>query len=127
MGRDLPNGTMRLTEDDWLDVDWRKRKGDPPFDDIRRTARAMAGALDAKFMDNPPWYLSRVVTVHPVGGCPMGRDESEGVVDSYGRVFGYPGLIVADGSVLPGPVGPNPSTTIAALAHRFAEQAIDEA
>ncbi len=127
MGRDLPNGTMSLTEDGWLDVDWRKRKGDPPFDDIRRTARAMAGALDAKFMDNPPWYLSRVVTVHPVGGCPMGRDESEGVVDSYGRVFGYPGLVVADGSVLPGPVGPNPSTTIAALAHRFAEQAIDEA
>jgi cholesterol oxidase len=57
----------------------------------------------------------------------MGRDESEGVVDSYGRVFGYPGLIVADGSVLPGPVGPNPSTTIAALAHRFAEHAIAEA
>ena len=127
MGRDLPNGTMRLTDDGWLDVDWRKRKGDPPFDDIRSTARRMADALDAKFMDNPPWHLSRVVTVHPVGGCPMGRDEQGGVVDSYGRVFGYPGLYIADGSVLPGPVGPNPSATIAALAHRFAEQLIAEA
>jgi cholesterol oxidase len=127
MGRDLPNGTMRLTDEGWLDVDWRKRKGDPPFDDIRATARRMADALDAKFMDNPPWHLSRVVTVHPVGGCPMGRDETEGVVDSFGRVFGYPGLYIADGSVLPGPVGANPSTTIAALAHRFAEQAIAEA
>jgi cholesterol oxidase len=127
MGRDLPNGKMRLTDDGWLDVDWRKRKGDPPFDDIRATARLMAGALDAKFMDNPPWHLSRVVTVHPVGGCPMGRSEDEGVVDSYGRVFGYPGLYIADGSVLPGPVGPNPSTTIAALAHRFAERLIAEA
>jgi cholesterol oxidase len=34
--------------------------------------------------------------------------------------------LIADGSVLPGPVGPNPSTTIAALAHRFAEQAIKD-
>jgi cholesterol oxidase len=127
MGRDLPNGTMKLTDDGWLDVDWRKRKGDPPFDDIRKTARRMADALDAKFVDSPTWHLSRVVTVHPVGGCPMGRDESEGVVDSFGRVFGYPGLTIADGSVLPGPVGPNPSTTIAALAHRFAEQVIAEA
>ena len=127
MGRDLPNGTMRLTKEGWLDVDWRKRKGDPPFDDIRATAKRMADTLDAKFVDNPSWHLSRVVTVHPVGGCPMGRDEGEGVVDSYGRVFGYPGLTIADGSVLPGPVGPNPSTTIAALAHRFAERTIAEA
>ena len=127
MGRDLPNGTMRLTKEGWLDVDWRKRKGDPPFDDIRATAKRMADTLEAKFVDNPSWHLSRVVTVHPVGGCPMGRDEGEGVVDSYGRVFGYPGLTIADGSVLPGPVGPNPSTTIAALAHRFAERTIAEA
>jgi cholesterol oxidase len=126
MGRDLPNGNMRLTKEGWLDVDWRKRKGDPPFDDIRATAKQMAGTLGARLNDNPSWHLSRVITVHPLGGCPMGRDESEGVVDSYGRVFGYPGLYVADGSVLPGPVGPNPSTTIAALAHRFAERIVAE-
>jgi cholesterol oxidase len=126
MGRDLPNGTMRLTDDGYLDLDWRKRKGDPPFDDIRATAKQMARALEAKFKDNPTWYLSRVVTVHPLGGCPMGRDAREGVVDSFGRVFGSPGLVVADGSILPGPVGPNPSTTIAALAHRAAERMIDD-
>jgi cholesterol oxidase len=56
----------------------------------------------------------------------MGRHEREGVVDSFGRVFGYPGLVIADGSVMPGPVGPNPSNTIAALSHRFAELLIDE-
>jgi cholesterol oxidase len=50
----------------------------------------------------------------------MGRDASTGVVDSWGEVFGHPGLIVADGSVMPGPVGANPSLTIAALADRFA-------
>ncbi len=50
----------------------------------------------------------------------MGRDRSEGVVDSFGEIFGYPGLYVADGSVMPGPVGPNPSLTIAAFADRLA-------
>jgi cholesterol oxidase len=48
-------------------------------------------------------------------------------VDSYGEVFGYPGLYVADGSVMPGPVGPNPSLTIAALADRFAERLLERA
>ena len=51
----------------------------------------------------------------------MGRNEKEGVVDAYGQVFGHPGLYVADGSTMPGPVGPNPSLTIAAFADRVAD------
>jgi hypothetical protein len=28
--------------------------------------------------------------LHPLGGCPMGKDAAEGVVDSMGRIFrGY--------------------------------------
>jgi cholesterol oxidase len=127
MGRDVPDGRMTLTDDGYLDVDWNKKGSTVFFDELRSTARQVADALDAKFLDNPPWHLSRVVTVHPLGGCPMGPDERRGVVDSYGRVFGYPGLVVADGSVLPGPVGPNPSTTIAAVAHRAAERLIADA
>jgi cholesterol oxidase len=126
MGRDMPDGTMTLTDDGYLDVDWNKESSTPFFDDLRETARRVSDTLGAKFMDNPPWHLSRVVTVHPLGGCPMGEDERRGVVDSYGSVFGYPGLVIADGSILPGPVGPNPSTTIAALAHRAAERLIEE-
>ncbi len=127
MGRDMPDGNMTLTEDGYLDVDWDKRSSTPFFEDLRRTAQDVAGALDAKYVDGPPWYMSRLVTVHPLGGCPMGRDEDEGVVDSYGRVFNYPGLLIVDGSILPGPVGPNPSTTIAAVAHRAAERLIADA
>ena len=52
----------------------------------------------------------------------MGRHPEEGVVDAYGEVFGFPGLFVADGSVMPGPVGPNPALTIGALSDRFAER-----
>jgi cholesterol oxidase len=127
MGRDIPDGTMRLEEEGLLDIDWNKRRSNPTFEGVRQTGRAIARVLDGTFKDNPPWYIGRVVTVHPLGGCPMGRDEREGVVDSYGQVFGYPGFVIADGSVMPGPVGPNPSNTIAALAHRFAEQLIAEA
>lgn len=55
----------------------------------------------------------------------MGRNSQEGVVDSNGEVFGHPGLYVADGSVMPGPVGPNPSLTIAALADHFADRLVE--
>jgi len=127
MGRDIPDGNMSLTEDGYLDLDWRTRRSNAFFEQVRGTGGQIADVLNAKFVDNPPWHLSRVVTVHPLGGCPMGRDEREGVVDSYGRVFGHPGLLVVDGSIIPGPVGPNPSNTIAAMAHRAAEQLIAEA
>lgn len=127
MGRDVPDGRMTLTDDNLLDVDWNKRRSNPTFEDVRRTGRDIASVLDGTFKDNPPWHVGRVVTVHPLGGCPMGRNEREGVVDSHGQVFGYPGFVIADGSVLPGPVGPNPSNTIAALAHRFAERLIEDA
>ena len=69
-------------------------------------------------------YLSRTITVHPLGGCPMGINPAMGVVNSFGEVFNCPGLYIADGSVMPGPVGANPSLTIAALADRFAAELI---
>jgi cholesterol oxidase len=116
MGRDIPDGTMRLTQDGLLDVDWNKRRSNPTFEDVRRVGQGIARVLDGTFKDNPPWYAGRVVTVHPLGGCPMGRNEREGVVDSYGQVFGYPGFVIADGSVMPGPVGPNPSNTASRVA-----------
>jgi cholesterol oxidase len=121
MGRDVPDGRMHL-RDGKLEVDWSKTGASKPyFDRIRDAMHGLADELGAEFRDNPIWWLNKVITVHALGGCPMGRDEREGVVDSYGRVFNYPGLHIADGSVMPGPVGPNPSLTIAALADRFAD------
>ena len=60
------------------------------------------------------------VTAHVLGGAVMGRDTTEGVVDSGHEVFGHPGLYVADASVIPANLGVNPSLTITALAERFA-------
>ncbi|MBZ0235237.1 MAG: FAD-dependent oxidoreductase [Deltaproteobacteria bacterium] len=67
----------------------------------------------------------RSFSVHPLGGCRMGADISDGVVDGVGRVFDpsggvHPGLRIADGSVLRGSLGVPPSLTIAALSERIA-------
>lgn len=55
----------------------------------------------------------------------MATRKGEGVVNEWGEVFDEPGLYVADGSILPGPVGPNPALTIAALADRFATHIVE--
>jgi len=57
-------------------------------------------------------------TSHILGGCNIGGDVSQGVVDTNLEVFGYPGLYVIDGSAIPANVGVNPSLTITALAER---------
>jgi cholesterol oxidase len=124
VGRDIPNGTMEL-RGGLLNVDWQVEESRPYFDDVREKMRDIAEELGARYAD-PFDLLNRVATVHPLGGCPMGRDKAEGVVDSYGEVFGYPGFYIADGSVMPGPVGTNPSLTIAALADRFADRVVEK-
>jgi cholesterol oxidase len=126
MGRDIPDGTM-LLKDDLLEVDWTKRGASATYyDGVRAVSREVAERLGGEFVDNPIWHENRVITVHALGGCRMGRSPQEGVVDEYGRVFGCPGLHIADGSVMPGPVGANPSLTIAALADRFADAILAE-
>lgn len=58
------------------------------------------------------------MTGHFIGGCPIGDSPQTGVVDPYQRLFGWPGLHVVDGSVVPANLGVNPSLTITALAER---------
>lgn len=129
MGRDVPDGRMTLAGK-WLDIDWNTETSEAYFARVKALMRAVARELDADLTLNPTLLAKRVVTVHPLGGCPMGTapsldDPAPGVVDSHGEVFGHPGLFVADGAVMPGPVGPNPSLTIAALAERFSTRMIE--
>ncbi|ATB34140.1 GMC oxidoreductase [Melittangium boletus] len=125
MGRDLPNGHMSLNEDGLLAIDWKMRGDESYFRRVQGEMARVAEVLEGKFIQYPLGVLNRIITVHPLGGCPMGRSVAEGVVDSHGEVFNHPGLYVADGSVLPGPTGVNPSLTIAALADRFADHLIE--
>ncbi|MGW2631151.1 GMC oxidoreductase [Streptomyces chattanoogensis] len=125
MGRDVPDGRMRLRRGN-LDVDWTTLTSRTYFDRVRSTMRDIAGALGGDFLDNPLWWWgNRVITVHPLGGAPMGRHPGEGVCDDIGEVFGFPGLHVLDGSLLPGAVGANPSLTIAAVADRACDRILE--
>jgi cholesterol oxidase len=119
MGRDVPNGRFSLRDGN-LELDWNTFGSEAYFNRVERTMSDIAAELGAKVANTPLWLFKRVITVHPLGGVPMGSGPDDGVADSFGEVFGYPGLQVVDGSILPGPVGPNPSLTIAALAERAA-------
>ncbi|MEQ6900052.1 GMC family oxidoreductase [Nocardioides sp. YIM 152588] len=57
-------------------------------------------------------------TAHYIGGCTIGDGPETGVVDGYQRIYGYPGLHVADGSAITANLGVNPSLTITAQAER---------
>ena len=58
------------------------------------------------------------MTAHFLGGCVIGASGARGVVDPYHRVWGYPGLHIADGSTVSANLGVNPALTITALAER---------
>jgi cholesterol oxidase len=124
MGREVPNGRLRL-EGDYLEVDWRDAMSREYFKRVEATMAAVTSEFGGHFMVNPSRYLHRVIAVHNLGGAPMGTDARDGVVDDHGEAFGHRGLFVADGAVMPGPVGPNPSLTIAALADRFSDRILE--
>lgn len=127
MGRDTPGGEFELTNGPppRLQLSWDPRGSANYIARARSTMQSVADAIGAGFRDNPTWYLRKLITVHGLGGCAVGHSAADGVVDRNGQVFGYPGFYIADGSVLPGPVGANPSLTIAALADRFADALVE--
>ena len=64
-------------------------------------------------------FFDAPATAHILGGCVVGNTAEDGVINDKHEVFNYPGLYVADGSVIPANLGVNPSLTITAMAERF--------
>ena len=96
--------------------------GEPPVRTIpeadvlaERLASRSGGFATSLALDT---ILNRPATAHVLGGCCMGVDAAEGVIDAEQRVFGYEGLWVVDGSAVSADLGTNPSLTIAAFAER---------
>jgi hypothetical protein len=100
-----------------------------PFHFARlKRLRELANACGAKLLYPPTHFALRTPdTIHPLGGAGMADSSDRGVVNSDGQVFGYPGLYIADGSILPTPIGAAPSMTIAALAERVSDHLIAHA
>jgi cholesterol oxidase len=130
MGRDVPGGVMEL-RGDTLTLDWDPDgASDRYFNFVESCLRRLTRKLDGQLADRG-WRRNllpgRGLTAHPLGGCRMGTTVNEGVIDPRGQVFGCEGLFVADGSVMPGPIGPNPSLTIGAVSHLIAGHAAEQA
>ena len=124
IGRDAADGRMRLTRlFKRFDIEWSRKASQPLFDAMDRVTHEVAEAADADpyfALDAGP--LGKFITVHPLGGSPMADSRANGVVDDAGKVHGYDGLYVWDGSIVPTALGVNPSKTIAALAERGVER-----
>lgn len=98
-------------------------------------AHAAGGFNGGDYLPNPLWHPApegfsdiiaggqgeKSITVHPLGGCPMGDDGTQGAVDWRGAVFKgrgnevHAGLHVLDGAIVPRALGVNPFVTISAL------------
>jgi cholesterol oxidase len=132
MARDDVDGTMTFARDrlriTWEDAGYREM-----YDAISKRLQQLTKAMKGRYVINPFWsrlFGRRLMTVHPLGGCRIGDDAAEAVVDCTGQVFNsaegtdiHRGLYVCDGSVIPTSLGTNPALTISALAEHIAQTA----
>ncbi|MCY3681654.1 MAG: GMC family oxidoreductase N-terminal domain-containing protein [Gemmatimonadetes bacterium] len=127
MTHDDANGEMYL-QDDRLRIKWPGVGKQEIFEKVNENLIRVTEAHKGIFVKNLLWsefFGHDLVTVHPLGGCVMGRNAQRGVVNHKGQVFAstdgtqaYEGLYVTDGSVIPRPVGVNPLLTISAISER---------
>jgi len=125
---DASDGVMSLKRS-WMppfrkkmNLDWNINRSESSIQAMIDMHKKLSEATGGKPMVPPTWkYLKDLVTPHPLGGCKMGTNPNNGVVNHKGEVFGYPGLYIADGSIFPVAIGLNPSKTIAALAERISD------
>lgn len=76
----------------------------------------------SKDIDKIPKHLPKdstsIMTIHLFSSCPMGENQDICAADSFGKVFGYDGLYINDGSLIPSAPGVNPQGTIMTIARR---------
>lgn len=140
--QDDANGVFTL-DGDKLDLNWpdgQPLAAQAIFGKITTLLQAFADAMGGRYVPFPLWeglpFLNKkIITVHPLGGCPVGATNSDGVVNEFGQVFDgskpagstntLPGLFVVDGSAIPGALAANPTLTITAQAIKTMTKALD--
>jgi cholesterol oxidase len=125
IGQDNALGTLHLRRGR-LDIDWDyARQHRPLIEQMSEAMSEVSREYGGSFAPLFTWLLfRRITTVHSLGGCHMAPSPDAGVVSSEGEVHGYPGLFVADGSVIPTSIGFHPVMTISALAERTADYVV---
>ena len=127
MGRDVPDGVLRLSGGNASTSTWNAETSEAYFDRLRATMRRDRARARRQVRRQPDLVPQADRDRAPAGRRADGPPPGEGVCDPWGEVHGYPGLYIADGAALPGPVGANPSLTIAALADRMSTRLLETA
>jgi len=128
VSHDSASGRLVL-EEDRVALAWPGAQDEPVYKRLDAALGALVKAAGGSYVKNPlagTMMGRQPATAHPLGGCGMGRDRSEGVVNHKGQVFDgaaspadvHRGLYVMDGAVMPRSLGVNPLLTITALAER---------
>lgn len=68
----------------------------------------------------------RLFSAHQMGGCVMGREPSDSVVDAFGRFHHLDNLSIHDASVFPTSLGANPQLSIYGLSARNASRLAEQ-
>ena len=92
--------------------------------DYVKTAQQARSLIDSLSLEI---FRTRLGSAHVMGGCGMGEDSAQSVVDSQGRHHQLENLSVHDGSLFPTSIGANPQLSVygltaklaTALAHRL--------
>lgn len=128
MGIDTSTGVISLDHHGNAALSWPQSDNMPLYDAIVAAGKAFEKEFDADVWAPVPnwlWPMKHNITVHCLGGCVLADDPSKGVTSAdpatFGQVFGYRGLYVADGSIVPTAVGANPTATISAVSERVGE------
>jgi cholesterol oxidase len=128
MGLDKSNGVLALDSNGRISLEWPCKDSLDLYNAILDAGRQFKQAVGGRtFFPLPTWEwpIRKNVAVHALGGCVLADDPGKGVTSAerttFGEVFGYRGLYVADGSIVPTAVGANPSATISALSEMVAE------
>ena len=130
VSHDSASGEMKLN-DDRLQLSWPDVAKEPVFARLDAMLEKISKAAGGTYVKSPlseTMVGNRPATAHPLGGCAMGNDASDGVVNHKCQVFTgatdadpstvHQGLYVCDGSVIPRSLGVNPLLTITALTER---------
>jgi choline dehydrogenase-like flavoprotein len=90
--------------------------------DLARIVQARAAAALGSFIDGMPVVMPPGSSLHYMGTVRMGAtDDGASVCDSYSRVWGVPGLLLAGNGLIPTANSCNPTLTSVALAVRGAD------
>ena len=127
VSHDDANGRISL-DNGAAQVHWPGVGDEPVYARVDAALTKAAAAVGARYIKSPLAATNmgtKPATAHPLGGCGMGQNAGEGVVNHKCQVFDglaqestHSGLYVCDGSVIPRSIGVNPLLTITALTER---------